>query len=163
MSHPFFVITTQNQVGKHISKDAGSGGARLVIAAKAIGLRGLFHGAIVSQIFQTPNSVVYLWSLEQSRESTRAFLSAYYPSLSTGTVDAIQVTCSAGVSNFLSMIISYPANLVITKMVIQEKNNRLGFINTIKEIYKTHGKHGFSHGFAGMISRIVIYRDFMLI
>ena len=120
-------------------------------AAGAIGFRGLFHGAIVNQIFQTPNNVVYLWAVEKSRESCRNFLHQRYPKMSEGTVDAIQVTVSATVANFCSIMISYPANLVVTKMVIQEKGSRLSFVKTCKDVYKKHGVHGFSHGFFGNV------------
>lgn len=147
MSHPFFVITTQKQIGRHMSSDGRGKSIGLLGAAGAIGLRGLCHGIVVSQVFQTPNNVVYLWATEQTREFSRQYLFRDFPALPLAAVDAIQVTYSAIVANFLSLSISYPANLVVTKMVVQDNASRLGFINTCRDVYKRHGAHGFTHGF----------------
>ena len=148
MSHPFFVITTQNQIGKHATiKDSKVTNASLFGAASKIGVRGLFHGAAVSQVFNVPASVVYLWVTEHTREASRDFLFSSFPKLSVGAVDAMQVTYSALFANLTSMTVCYPANLIVTKMVVQDRTHRLSFVNTCKDVYKAHGAHGFTHGF----------------
>lgn len=147
LSHPFFVLTTRQQIGKHVVGKDGSKNSSALHAAKAIGIRGLFHGAIVSQVFNVPASVVYLWITEQTRESSRSYLFDNFPVLPVGAVDALQVTYSALFANFASMAVCYPANLVVTKMVVQCAKERISFLNTCKNVYKEHGSHGFSHGF----------------
>ena len=150
LSHPFFVITTQQQIGKNLGPNSLNGGIWQKLglqAARSLGSKALFHGALVSQVFNVPASVVYLWVTEKTRESSREHLFASFPSLPLAGVDALQVTCSALSANLLSMAVCYPANLVVTKMVVQSENKRCGFIQSCRKVYSAHGTHGFSHGF----------------
>jgi hypothetical protein len=148
LSHPFFVMTTRSQIGKQVTGKDGRKTSSFFASASALGPKRLFHGAMVSQIFNVPASVVYLWVTEQTRESCRDFMFRNYPKLPAAAVDGLQVTYSALFANLFSMAVCYPANLIVTKMVVQSSNQRFGFLQTCKNVYREHGTHGFSHGFS---------------
>jgi ABC-type spermidine/putrescine transport system permease subunit I len=116
-------------------------------ALAKLGWAGLYRGALISQIDSAPTNLIYLGSTEYSREKTRTVLFDRYPNISEEIVTPIQSVTSAVVANFLCMIPSYPVNLVIAKMVIQSRDQRLGFLDLSRQIYKRHGWAGFSHGF----------------
>lgn len=160
LSHPFYVLTTRQQVGVHATGDhklpivgVGTG---LLPTFNKIGMRGMFHGALVSQIFNVPANVVYLWITEYTRESSRDFLFKNHPSVSVEVVDALQVTYSAFFANLFSMMACYPPNLVVSKMVIQNKENRTGFVQCCRQVYRDHGLRGFSLGFSSINSAIYV-------
>jgi hypothetical protein len=150
MSYPFFVLTTRQQAGSKVTGDAvlGSGvntGLRGGLAK--LGWAGLYRGAMISQVYSAPTNLIYLSSTEYSREKTRTALFDRFPTMSEEVVVATQSVTSAVVANFLCMIPSYPANLIIAKMVIQSREQKQGFLDISRQIYHRHGWKGFSHGF----------------
>jgi hypothetical protein len=160
VTYPFWVLTTRQQAGFHITGDAPVGsGIGLRTAYKNLGLRGLFRGVVVSNVLYCPAGVGYLLVTEHSRHSIRSFMASNpsFANLPVQYVDAIQAAYSAVLANFTNLLISSPSNVVASKLVTQKQHSNLGFTQVARNVYNTFGLRGFYHGFSTVLAQGAIY------
>lgn len=143
---------------------------------QSIGLSGLYRGILPIVLLGIPSQIIYLTITEASREKIRKLLSAtsdhshssnddsqpqpptvtltHTESSNSNTMaavatvtDGVQSACSSILANFLSLIPYVPAEVISTRLIIQDRNS-IGTIAMIRHIYNTDkGIRGFYRGF----------------
>jgi hypothetical protein len=155
LTYPFYVITTRKQAGAHITGDtsfSGTNNSNLQTIQK-IGWHGLFRGVLFSNLFYIPSSTLYLSVTEISRQNINPYLHELFPHLQIEYLDGLQVLYSGILSNFTSLILSNPANVVLAKMVVQKYSQPvMGTLTIAKMIYSTYGAKGFFLGFGSNLT-----------
>jgi solute carrier family 25, member 44 len=155
LTYPFYVITTRKQAGSHITGDVcPTTGKNLTIfqVSSRIQLSGLFRGVIFSNLFYIPSSTLYLAVTEISRQHINPFLHEHFPSASISSLDGMQVLYSGILSNFTSLVLSNPANVVLAKLIVQKHLKNQSVLAITKQIYSTFGLRGFFLGFGSNLT-----------
>jgi solute carrier family 25 thiamine pyrophosphate transporter 19 len=148
ISYPFYVLTTRQQAGVHMTGDISlQHGTGLKDAIHKIGWKGLFRGVIFSNFFYVPSSILYLSITEYTRHKINSFFNLHRPDWPVEYVESIQVVTSGFFANFVSILISNPTNVILAKLVIQQPTKPLNYIGITKQIYQNHKLKGFGHGF----------------
>ena len=101
----------------------------------------------MSNAISIPANVAYLSVTESSREVILSTLRETFPDMHPAGTDIIQTTLSGCMANFSYMLISNPTNVVLAKLVTQRAGSRLRFVDVSRNILRTHGLVGFTHGF----------------
>jgi hypothetical protein len=148
ISHPFYVLTTRQQVqlsGDHSIHNNLKHG--LKDAYLKIGFRGLFRGYLPLLLLNTPSSLAYLGVTEYSRQTYRDLMTSWYPKVSLFYIDSSQAVLSALLANFISVILYTPAEVISSIMIIQNRQNRQNLRQASRTLYQTNGFKGFFRGF----------------
>lgn len=148
ISHPFYVLTTRQQVqlsGDILSKSNLK--SNLIDMSKKIGVTGLFRGYLPLLILNTPSSLAYLGATEYTRQKYRNMMSYLFPQCSLFYIDSSQAILSALIANFISVILYTPGEVISSVMIIQNRDNRQNLRLTCKNLYQTNGIQGFFRGF----------------
>lgn len=156
LTYPFYVITTRKQAGPHITGDVclttGKNNLTILQVISKIKLSGLFRGVIFSNIFYIPSSTLYLTVTEVSRQQINPFLYECFPNATVSSLDGLQVLYSGILSNFTSLILSNPANVILAKMVVQKHLKNQSILEITKQIHSTYGMRGFFLGFGSNLT-----------
>lgn len=151
VSHPFYVLTTRQQAGTLVTGDkpSTSFSAGFRNAIQRIGWSGLFRGWIPMAAVSIPSNVVYLTVIEKTREQCSEIFTQRYPSAQPAVKDAAQAVYSGIVATFVYQIMFNPAEVLVSRMIIQNKHNRTCFQTTCGHIMAEdrRGK-GFFRGYS---------------
>jgi hypothetical protein len=153
ISHPFYVLTTRQQVQlsgdkivtNTIKKSSLSNGLKDAYAK--IGARGLFRGYLPLLVLNTPSSLAYLGVTEYTRQRYREFFTILYPNCPQLYLDSSQAVFSALLANFISVILYTPAEVISSIMIIQNTDNRQNLRQASRSLYQANGLSGFFRGF----------------
>jgi solute carrier family 25, member 44 len=155
LTYPFYVMTTRKQAGAHITGDASLSGKNISIlqTIQKIGWSGLFRGVLFSNLFYIPSSTLYLSVTEISRQNINSYLHKFFPHVQIEYLDGVQVLYSGILSNFTSLLLSNPANVVLAKMVVQKCSEpAMNSLAIARTIYSTYGPRGFFLGFGSNLT-----------
>lgn len=149
ISHPFYVLTTRQQVQLSGDHQAINNNLKhsLKDAYLKIGFRGLFRGYLPLLLLNTPSSLAYLGVTEYSRQTYRDLVTSWYPKAPLFYIDSSQAVLSALLANFISVILYTPAEVISSIMIIQNKDNRQNLRQASRTLYQTNGFKGFFRGF----------------
>ena len=152
VSHPFYVLTTRQQAGTLITGDkpSTSFSAGFRNAIDRIGWSGLFRGWVPMAAVSIPSNVLYLTVIEKTREQCSDMFSQRYPTAQPAVKDAAQAVYSGIIATFVYQIMFNPAEVLVSRMIVQNKLNRTCFKTTSRHILQEnkHGK-GFFRGYSG--------------
>ena len=152
VSHPFYVLTTRQQAGTLVTGDkpSASFSAGFRNAINRIGWSGLFRGWIPMAAVSIPSNVVYLTVIEKTREQCGDLFSQRYPTAQPAVKDAAQAVYSGIAATFIYQVMFNPAEVLVSRMIIQNKSNLTCFKTTSRNIYREekYGK-GFFRGYSG--------------
>ena len=112
----------------------------------SVGYRGLFRGLWPVLILGIPSDVGYASAIESSREALQVPLKKTFPSVPLWVIDGFQSAVSGIVATFLSLIPYNPAEVVSTRMMIQDRSG-LTMMQTVRLIYKENKIKGLYRGF----------------
>ena len=153
VSHPFYVLTTRQQAGLLVTGDkpSTSFSAGFRNAIHRIGWSGLFRGWIPMAAVSIPSNVLYLTVIEKTREQCSDLFRERYPTAQPAVKDAAQAVYSGIIATFVYQVIFNPAEVLVSRMIIQNKANRTCFRTTCKDIYREGrgGGRGFFRGYSG--------------
>jgi hypothetical protein len=152
ISHPFYVLTTRQQAGNLVTGDklSTSFSAGFRNAIDRIGWSGLLRGWMPMAAVSIPSNVVYLTVVEKSREQCGNLFDARYPTASPALRDAAQAVYCSTLATFVYQVMFNPAEVLVSRMIIQNKTNLTCFKTTSRQIYseEKYGK-GFFRGYSG--------------
>ena len=152
ISHPFYVLTTRQQAGTVVTGDkvSSSFSAGLKNALHRIGWSGLFRGWVPMAAASIPSNVIYLTVIEKTREQCSDIFKERYPDVNPAVKDAAQAVYSGVIATFVYQALFNPAEVLVSRMIVQNKMNRTCFRTTSKMIFNEEkfGK-GFFRGYSG--------------
>lgn len=130
-------------------------------ALERMGWRGLFRGWVPMAMVSIPSNVVYLTVIEKTREQVGDMFSQNYPKANSAVKDAAQAVYSGVVATFVYQIMFNPAEVLVSRMIIQNKTNWTSVRTTARNLYQEdrYGRaffRGYSASFGtGLITSII--------
>ena len=148
ITHPFSVITTRQQAGRHITGDPRSSSVFNAMSGLVgiLGWRGMFRGWTPVAVMGVPSQLIYLTITESTREKFQRALKSVFPSLPSAVIDGMQSAGTSVIANVVSYVPFVPAEVISSRMMIQGKRGN-GMLQTMRYVWKEDGFRGFYRGF----------------
>jgi hypothetical protein len=150
VTHPFTVVSMRQQAGPSITGEAFAPAQSMRTAFRdtfqSIGTRGLFRGWLPMTTMGVPSGLIYIQTVEYTRETIQRKIKRSFPELNPHAVDVIQAIASSGVANFLSLIPYVPAEVLSSRLIVQPRYG-VSTWDMAKRIYTEGGTKSFFRGF----------------
>jgi hypothetical protein len=149
ISHPLAVVAVRQQAGDSVTGETYKKGNMLSVlrqSYKSIGLKGLYRGWMPMATLGIPSNLIYISTLEISREYFQKSFKTAFPSLSPYSIDLMQAIASSVIANAFSIVPYVPAEVLSSRLMIQGKDG-LNTRDMAKQIYREQGVKSFFKGF----------------
>lgn len=153
LTHPFNVLMTRQQAGSAVTGDLGlhSNSNSMIKAFRSavgtIGMRGLLRGWMPITVMGVPSQVIYFSVTESSREYLQGNMRRFLPGLSDPVIDGMQSLLSSVIANVTSLVPYVPAEVISSRLIVQQGRNNIGIISMTKLIILESGYRGLYKGF----------------
>lgn len=154
VTQPFTVVCQRQQAGPAITGDSVAPiqtmNRAFRVSLNTIGVRGLFRGWLPLTVTGVPSGLIYIQTVEYTRENIQKRINRAFPNINPHVVDVIQAVASSTVANVLSLIPSVPGEVLASRVIVQPRNG-LSDWAMAKVIYKEGGTSNFFRGFSASL------------
>ncbi len=153
ISHPLTVLSVRQQAGSVVTGDhfkKANVFNTIKQSYQTIGLRGLFRGWIPMAVFGTPSNLIYISTIEFSREYFQTQYRIAFPNMSSFSIDLLQAISSSIIANVLSIVPYVPGEVLSSRLIVQGKEG-VGSREMTRIIYREEGVKGFFKGFSSSL------------